>query len=218
MNTRLLDVLRQSRLFFVPYLIVLIACFSIKLIYTRHDVYFAINEHYYSWGDFIFPYITNLGTGWVVAPLVVYFLLTNYRKLLLFATSFALSGIIVQVAKRIVHAPRPKVYFATELSKIHFVKGIVILTNNSFPSGHTVSAFTMAAVLAYMAVNKRWGFIYLLLAMLVAYSRMYLSEHFLEDVMAGSIIGVVSSMLWLTWLDGRPFLRSANWNKGLLKR
>jgi membrane-associated phospholipid phosphatase len=218
METRLLDVLHQSRLFFVPYLIVIICCIILKLDYTRPEIYFAINTHHSNMCDLIFPYVTELGTGWMLVPIALYFLCTSYRKLLLFASSFAISGIIVQIAKRMVHAPRPKAYFAGQLTKIYFVKGQVILTNNSFPSGHTVTAFAAATVLAYLAVSKRWGFIFLLFAMAVAYSRMYLSQHFLEDVMAGSIIGVMSTLLWLTWIDGRPFLKSAKWNRGLLKK
>ncbi|GAB2694601.1 hypothetical protein GCM10027037_17650 [Mucilaginibacter koreensis] len=218
MNTRLLDVLRQSRLFFVPYLVVFICCIVVKLTYTRPEIYFAINARHSNWEDFIFPYVTELGTGWMLVPIAIYFLLTSYRKLLLFATGFALSGIIVQIAKRIVHAPRPKAYFAGQLAKIYFVKGQVILTNNSFPSGHTVTAFAAATVLSYLTVSKRWGFIFLLFAMAVGYSRMYLSQHFLEDVMAGSMIGVMSTVIWLTWMDGRPFMKSKNWNKGLLKK
>ncbi|WP_462264725.1 phosphatase PAP2 family protein [Mucilaginibacter sp.] len=218
METRLLDVLRQSRLFFVPYLIVIICCFIIKLTYTRPEIYFAINARHSNWGDAVFPYITQMGTGWMLVPVFIYCICTSYRKMLLFVTSFAISGLIVQLAKHIVHAPRPKAYFAGQLAKIYFVKGQAILTNNSFPSGHTVTAFAAATVLAYLSVSKRWGFLFLLVAVSVAYSRMYLSQHFLEDVMAGSIIGVISTLMWLTWMDSRPFLRSMKWNKGLFKR
>ncbi len=218
MQTRLLDVLRQSRLFFIPYLIIVITCLVIKLTFSREQIYFSVNAHNYPWADFIFPLVTHLGDATMLVPVTLYFLLTSYRKLLLFATSFALSGLLIQVVKRIFHSPRPKAYFAGQAVKIHFVKGMVILTNNSFPSGHTVTAFSAATVLSYLVVTKRWGFIYLLLAMAVAYSRMYLSEHFFEDVTAGSIIGVMGTVMWLTYMDGRPFLRSMRWNKGLWKR
>lgn len=218
MNTRLLDVLRQSRLFILPYLIIIITCIIIKLTFSRDEIYFEVNEHHYPWADLIFPYVTDLGTQWMLIPIAIYFLLTNYRKLLLFVTSFAITGILVQIVKNIYHSPRPKVYFAAQLSHIYFIKGVTILTSNSFPSGHTVTAFSAATVLAYLTVNKRWSFIFLLVAILVAYSRMYMSEHFFEDVTAGSIISVMATLMWLAWIDSRPFLHSMKWNKGILKK
>jgi membrane-associated phospholipid phosphatase len=218
MNTRITDVLHQIRLFFVPYLIVLICCLIIKLTFTREEIYFSVNARHDLWADIFFTYATDLGAWMMVTTLSVIFLMFSYRKTLLLVSSFAFTGILVQIAKNIFHAPRPKVYFASELSKIYFVKGIHINTTNSFPSGHTVTAFTAAVILTYLAVNKRMGFIYLLLAMGVGYSRMYLSQHFFEDVTAGSIIGTIGTVIWITWLDGRPFMRSEKWNRGLLGR
>jgi len=89
---------------------------------------------------------------------------------------------------------------------------------NSFPSGHTVTAFSAAVVLSYVSVNKRYGFIFLLLAIGVAYSRMYLSQHFFEDVTAGSILGTFSTIMWVTWLDNKSFMHSQRWAKGMIKK
>jgi membrane-associated phospholipid phosphatase len=218
MNTRITDVLHHIRLFFLPYLIVLISCLVIKLSYTREAIYYSINALHTSFGDTFFPYATNLGEFRAVIAVTLFFLMFSYRKTLLLATSFAVSGILVQIVKYIYHAPRPVVYFEKHLDNIHFVKGIALLHTNSFPSGHTVTAFSAAVVLSYVVVNKRWGFIFLLYAIMVAYSRMYLSQHFFEDVTAGSILGTMSTILWITWLDNRPFMHSQRWNKGLLKR
>lgn len=76
----------------------------------------------------------------------------------------------------------------------------------------------MAVVLAYLARQKTWGFILLLAAILVGYSRMYLSEHFFEDVMAGSIIGTVATIIWLTIIDSKPFIHTQAWGRGLLNK
>jgi membrane-associated phospholipid phosphatase len=218
MNTRITDVLHQMRLFFVPYMIILIFCLFIKLTYTREEIYFSVNGHYDAWADVFFTYATDFGEGFMVLAVALYFLLFSYRKALLTVTSFAFTGILVQIVKHIVRAPRPTVYFESQLTHIHLVKGIHQLTTNSFPSGHTVTAFTAAAVLSYLTTNKRTGFLYLLLAIMVAYSRMYLSQHFFEDVTAGSIIGTIGTIIWITWMDNRPFMHSQNWSKGLIKR
>jgi hypothetical protein len=45
---------------------------------------------------------------------------------------------------------------------------------------------------------------------------MYLSEHFFEDVTAGSVLGVFLTIFWINWLDGKKFIHTAGWNRGLL--
>jgi membrane-associated phospholipid phosphatase len=218
MNARITDVLRQIKLFIIPYLIVLISCLVIKICYSREAIYYSVNALHNNAGDFVFPYVTDLGEGYMVIAVTLIMLCFNYRKTLLMITSFAVSGILVQIVKHIFKAPRPVVYFEKHLNGIHFVKGISLLHSNSFPSGHTVAAFSAAVVLSYVAVNKRYGFIYLLLAIAVAFSRMYLSQHFFEDVTAGSILGTFSTVMWITWFDNRPFMHAQRWSKGLLKR
>lgn len=218
MNTRITDVLHHIRLFFIPYLLILITCLVLKLSFTRESIYFAVNAKHSNFGDMLFPYVTDLGEWFMVITVTLIMLCFSYRKTILLITSFAVSGIVVQLIKHWFKAPRPVVYFEKELNSIHFVKDIALLHTNSFPSGHTVTAFSAAVVLSYLAVNKRLGFIYLLLAMSVAFSRMYLSQHFFEDVTAGSIVGTMSTIMWITWMDNRPFMHSQRWNKGLLKR
>lgn len=60
-------------------------------------------------------------------------------------------------------------------------------TDYSFPSGHTTSSFA-AAVIWYHA-DKRFGVPALILAFLIAFSRLYLYVHFPSDVIAGALIG-----------------------------
>jgi membrane-associated phospholipid phosphatase len=76
----------------------------------------------------------------------------------------------------------------------------------------------LAVLLTYWSRNRAWGPVFLLIAILVGYSRMYLSEHFFEDVVAGSVIGFVLTTLWLWWLDSRKFIQRPGWQKGLLNR
>jgi hypothetical protein len=47
---------------------------------------------------------------------------------------------------------------------------------------------------------------------------MYLSEHFFEDVTAGSTIGVIVTICLITWLMNVKFLKSVGWNRGLLRK
>ena len=69
--------------------------------------------------------------------------------------------------------------------------GIMLLTRSpgdySFPSGHTLAAFeTAVSVFLY---HRRWGGVFLALAVLIGFSRLYLFVHFPTDVLAGAVLG-----------------------------
>lgn len=70
----------------------------------------------------------------------------------------------------------------------------------SFPSGHTSTAFALAASISMQ--NKKWYVVVPAYAWAasVGYSRMYLGEHYPTDVFAGAAIGIGSAYLsnWLT--------------------
>ena len=65
-------------------------------------------------------------------------------------------------------------------------------TAYSFPSGHTGSSF--AAATAIFLWNKKWGIPALILALVIALSRVYLFVHYPTDVMAGALLGVLCAV------------------------
>lgn len=217
MKTSIIDVLKQIRFLFIPYLIALVACLLISVMYSKSQIYFTFNSWHFPFGDEFFALWTNMGDGLVCVIVTLGLLFYSYRKGFLLGTSYILTSIIAQVMKHIVATPRPVIYFKTQVSKIYLVKGVTMLETMSFPSGHTTSAFTAAVVLTYITPRKAWGLLFFILAVLVGYSRMYLSEHFFEDVVGGSAIGVLVTVFWITWIDNKVFLRSPKWNKGLIK-
>jgi len=218
MKISIKDVLQRISVFFILYLILLCGCLIIKLIFTKEEIYFAVNTRYSDWADFIAPYITDLGNGWTVVALSAVAVLFNYRIAFLLITTFVITSLSVQVAKFIFDAPRPKLYFKDQLSKLRFVKGVEILSHNSFPSGHTLTAFATGVLITYLVKNKGWGILLFLLAVMVGLSRMYLSEHFFEDVVGGSVMGVFLTIFWISYIDSKPFLHTPKWNKGLLRK
>ena len=71
--------------------------------------------------------------------------------------------------------------------------------NNSFPSGHTSSAF-MGAGFAHFYFGELWVIILYLLAGVTGYSRVVSENHWWRDVFAGAALGVLVSYITLTLL------------------
>ena len=59
----------------------------------------------------------------------------------------------------------------------------------SFPSGHALSSFAASTVI--FLNNKKLGLIALILAIMIAFSRLYLYVHYLSDVLVGALLGVM---------------------------
>ena len=216
MKRNINEVLRSINWLLIPYLVILCICLIIKLVFTREEIYFTVNGLNSPLADFLAPFATDLGNGWTAIAISAILALFSYRKAFILATAYGVTSISAQILKFIFDAPRPILYFKVQLARIHFVRGVDMLRVHSFPSGHTVTAFTMAVIFTYWSKNKAWGPVFLLIAFIVGYSRMYLSEHFFEDVTAGSVIGVILTVIWLYWLDNKAFIQSPKWQKGLL--
>ena len=123
---------------------------------------------------------------------------------------FLITVIINDSIKALCHTPRPVTVFAELHQALHLVPNVEMFSWNSFPSGHTATGFCMFCLLALYVKNKPVKFFFFIFALLIAYSRMYLSEHFLQDVYAASIIGVSSALFTYVWvMNGRFFNKFA---------
>ncbi|WP_295655632.1 phosphatase PAP2 family protein [uncultured Mucilaginibacter sp.] len=215
MKGNIVDILKKLRFLLVPYLVILCFCFVIKALYSKEVIYYTVNSWHFAFGDVIFPLFTDMGDGLFVVAIALVALAYNYRVGFLLATSYSITSLVAQALKRIIRTPRPMAYFHGT-GHMYLVKGIPMLNSLSFPSGHTISAFSAAVVLTYITPKKQWGLFYLLIAILIGYSRMYLSEHFFEDVVGGSAIGLFVTVFWVSWIDKKAFIQSPAWDKGLI--
>lgn len=69
----------------------------------------------------------------------------------------------------------------------------------SFPSGHSLASFEGAvSILLY---HKKWGIAAVVLAALIACSRLYLFVHFPTDVLAGSLLGILIAVIVHRWIE-----------------
>lgn len=201
MNNALSTALYRIRTLLIPYLFLLPGALAIHVFFSKQSIYHAVNGFHTVFLNWFFSNLTHLGDAAFCVIISIFLLLLNYRKGFLLSSSYLLTAALAQLLKRIFNAPHPKMYFESTINEIYLIPGLNLHTVYSFPSGHTVSIFTAATVLTYMSRKKNWGIVFLMIALLVGYSRMYLSQHFFEDVIAGSVIGVFVTAIWLSWID-----------------
>jgi membrane-associated phospholipid phosphatase len=202
--------LRNNSWFILPYLVLILLLLFLHLCLTKSTIHLFINSHNSAFLDLFFKYITILGHGFFTMAIVCIFLFFHYRKSLIVFLAFIVSGIIVQSLKTTIFAEslRPTGYFEGKTA-LHLVEGVYQLYIQSFPSGHSASAFALFLCLAAFTKSKLLKFLLFTIASLTAFSRVYLSQHFLVDAMAGSFIGVIVSLLIIYFLYDRkplPFL------------
>lgn len=152
------------------------------------NILHAIHENLSSgFMDLIMPVITmfgEYGIFWIAVSLVLVIIKRSRRCGIAccgaILTSFIVGNILL---KHIVARARP-----CWLEKDYLSMLIAVPKDFSFPSGHSMISFTVAAVL--FCYNKKLGIPALVLAALVAFSRLYLFVHFPTDVLAGTVIGI----------------------------
>lgn len=164
----------------------------------RLDQLLLINGANNPFTDVLFQGLTAIAE--VVLPVLFLIYLFRFRKefALPYAYSYALSTGLIQFLKHFVFsgALRPLAYFAHSGIKWHIVSGLMISEYNSMPSGHTGAAFFMFFWVAVLLKRFHWGFIAGILAVGVAYSRVYLFQHFPVDTLVGAFLGTSSSYLF----------------------
>lgn len=156
--------------------------------------------------DSIFLLITKLAEGWVTVPILIYFLIKDWKKALFIGICYAVTAIIAALLKNYTFGYNHRPFATTALNTIetyHWIKDYKMPTSLSFPSGHTTTAFSFAIVLSLLNKNKSWSFIFIFIACLIGFSRTILSFHFLLDVVAGAIIGGITSFILFVILKKR---------------
>jgi membrane-associated phospholipid phosphatase len=209
----MIALLRENRSFFLTYAGLFLAVGGLQLTFSQEELIRWVNAHNTPAADFFFQNVTYLGDGAFFVLLIVVFFIRSKQFGLLALASFAVSSLTSIFLKQVVFhgRPRPAKFFADSQWEYHVIDGLDIATINSFPSGHTISAFAIFSLLALLDERKQRGWALVVLAALVGYSRVYLFQHFVVDAFAGSLIGVLSSVLIGTYLTPALSARRDGW-------
>lgn len=163
-------------------------------IYGKNDSFLMINGRYSTQADYFFNYVTFLGDGLLWIPLFLYALFYKRDFFIAVLSALIICTLITHLFKRVIFMdePRPLRLLQDVARAVPLMKGRDSYIN-SFPSGHTSTAFTFALLLAYL-VKRKWAIVvFPILAFLVGYSRVYLAQHFVTDVAVGIVVGIISS-------------------------
>ena len=141
--------------------------------------------------DKVMPLITLLGDAgifWIAIAVVLLFFPKTRKMGLSMGAALLLGVLICNIIMKPAFARiRPYDY---QLE--HFGKTIQLLVATphdfSFPSGHTIASFEAATAICIH--NKKWGIPALVLACLIAFSRLYLYVHYPTDVLASVVLGI----------------------------
>ena len=171
-------------------------------IYGKDQSFLMINGRYSLQADYFFNYVTYLGDGLIWVPLFLYTLIYRRDFFIAVLAALIICTLITHLGKRVIFEgePRPLHLLTDAARAVPLMKGRDSYSN-SFPSGHTSTAFTFSLLLNFLVRRKFAVYVFPLIAFLVGYSRVYLAQHFLTDVLAGTFIGIVSSYLAIVIYD-----------------
>lgn len=182
----------RNRYFLIPQLLFLLVGAVLLLVFPKTELHIQINQLHSSLFDVFFKTITYLGSGFIYIPVFLILFNKELKWLIFYLISISGSNVLLLLFKRVIFADvnRP-INFSplAENYQLHLVEGVDMHRFHSFPSGHTTTAFTVFFFLAILSRKNTSKFILFVLALLTAYSRVYLSQHFFEDIVAGSVLG-----------------------------
>lgn len=187
-------IIKNKSVYFIGLIVLLMTGIILLILHGKFALFIQLNSYHPFWLNVFFVNFTFMGDGifaiCIVAVCFLYFKKQKEGLALLYA--FLLSELTVQIIKNLVNSPRPKLFFE-QGQYMFFGDGVSAPNNFSFPSGHTATAFAIATVLILFIKNKKWQVPVLLAAALLGFSRIYLAQHYLTDIIAGASIGICSA-------------------------
>ena len=209
--------------FLIPFLWFLLGGAILLFFIEKGEVILYLNENRTEFWTTFFCYFTKVGEEWsyiLLALLFAYFI--NYRAAFSLALAGLLTGVVSFLLKTFFAHPRPKTFFwkSGMLDQINLPQGYDLYNGlTSFPSGHTMSAFALFGLVALSLSGRNFlGLCLFVIAFLIGLSRIYLFQHFFEDVFLGATLGTLIA-IFLKYVLKKPwFLPKEFWNKSIRKR
>lgn len=186
-----------------------LSLFTMSMVWGKNEAFLYLNTNLGLVADKVFEYSSYLAEGWIWIPYFIV-LVGLYKKDTAFILmNFLVSTLLTQFTKNFIFgtAMRPMAS-GLDATQIHTVPGVEIHTFNSFPSGHTATAFTLFILTTYLFPNKYALSIGIVYALVCGYSRIYLAQHFPLDLAGGILVALLTipiSIFIREKLNKKPF-------------
>ena len=178
------------------------------------SVFTFFGEHIQSAAmNIVAEFITFFGGEEFVIPMAVLGLVLSFfkktRKFGLSVLFAVLVGTLLTnlVMKNVFDRPRPFNYFTENPMYAEFFKNVYgiypaemteelrnqLPHSGSFPSGHTTAAFELGVAM-FLALKKKYSWVFPVFSVLVGLSRIYLMVHYATDVIGGVFVGAIAGI------------------------
>lgn len=199
----------MDRLLLSKLLFALCAAALFSYLYLDQALALTIHEANLECTNLIFNQITLLGDSLfpIVGSLLLYVIFRKRntvfaRQNLYIFSVVVISGLVVDVIKIIAGRMRPELLIDHQQYGFTGLQFEFDSLFYSFPSGHSATAFSFFIALSLLV--PKYKLIFILMAVLVALSRIILVHHYLSDVLVGSAIGTITAY----WMYYRYYLQA----------
>lgn len=210
----MIQIIQSNRLFFVALTLFIIIGGILLFNIEQGEAILFFSDNRFPFGDFFFRYFTKLGEE----PIYIFFMglliFVRYRYAMLIPIAGVCALGFSFILKVYFSHDRPFLFFTKNgyFDQLNLVEGVQLYKGmTSFPSGHTMSAFAVFALVAFFFHKRSYlGLLLFFCALLVGVSRIYLVQHFLKDVYLGAILGVLVAMV-IYWIQARFPINETKW-------
>lgn len=203
-------ILKKSVYFLLIQLVFLLFVLFFIINYGKDEAQLMTNAYYHPFFDAFFFYLTQTVEVWGPVIIILSAFLFKSNKLgIVSLLAYAVSGLTTQLLKRQLFDShyRPTANIP-ELRLLPSDFGLVLHSSFSFPSGHSTTAFSLMMILTLLVNKKYWGILFGMMATLIAFSRVYLSQHYWEDIAMGSVVGTIMTLIVFSLFEKVKF---GNW-------
>ena len=159
------------------------------------EILLFIQDHIrQEWMDWFWKAVTHLGDGgvfWILLGIILLFSKKTRPAGVAALLALLVGALITNVCLK---------NFVARISPYEVVEGLRLMIERqrdySFPSGHTSASFAAACALV-RTLPQKWGTVCMILAGVIALSRLYVGVHYPSDVLGGMVVGIFAG--WAGW-------------------